>query len=115
MTTTITLPFPPSVNGVFRRHNGSHLSEKYVAWRDEAGWQLKAQRPQPIKGRVHVEIRLVAPDKKLRDGDNLLKAPLDLLVKHGIIEDDNNHFVRKTTVEWADEGAPCTVTVRAAA
>lgn len=115
MTTTITLPFPPSVNGVFRRHNGSHLSEKYVAWRDEAGWQLKAQRPLPIKEPVHVEIQLVAPDRRARDGDNLLKAPLDLLVKHGVIEDDNNRFVRKTTVEWVDTGAPCTVTVRAAA
>ncbi len=50
--TTITLPFPPSVNGTFRKHNGSHLSERYREWRDAAGWELKAQRPQPIKGKV---------------------------------------------------------------
>jgi crossover junction endodeoxyribonuclease RusA len=112
--TTITLPFPPSVNGTFRKHNGSHLSERYREWRDAAGWELKAQRPQPIKGKVHIEMQLVAPDRRARDGDNLLKAPLDLLVKHGIVEDDSNKFVSKGSFKWVHIGAPCTITVTAA-
>nr|WP_281261308.1 RusA family crossover junction endodeoxyribonuclease [Devosia submarina] len=66
------------------------------------------------KARSHIEMQLVAPDRRARDGDNLLKAPLDLLVKHGIIEDDSNKFVSKGSFEWVDIGAPCTITVTAA-
>jgi crossover junction endodeoxyribonuclease RusA len=110
--TTITLPFPKSVNGTFKRHNGSHLSEAYKAWRDEAGAMLLQQRPKAVPGKVRVEMLLKAPDRRLRDIDNLFKGVLDLLVKHGVIDDDNNRFVRGVSAEWVDEGAPCTVIIR---
>lgn len=112
MITSITLPFPTSLNANYGKHNGSRLSERYKAWRDEAGYMLKAQRPKPVPGRVTVEIALVAPDRRVRDGDNLVKSVLDLLVKHGVIEEDNNRFVRKGSFEWLDTGPACTVTVR---
>lgn len=105
------LPFPPSVNGTFRKHNGSHLSEKYREWRDHAAMRLMLYRCRHIPGPVMPEIAYRAPDKRYRDIDNLLKAPLDLLVKQGIIEDDNSRVVREIRARWVEEGEPCTVTI----
>lgn len=72
---------------------------------------LKQQKPAPVAGRVNITIELVAPDRRLRDGDNYKKAPIDLLVAHGIIEADNNRIVRQSLVRWVDTGEPCTVFV----
>ena len=76
--TTFTLPYPVSVNGAFKLHNGARLSKSYRAWRDAAGIELLSQRPQKMAGRVHVSIAFRAPDRRRRDIDNLLKAVLDL-------------------------------------
>lgn len=111
----IVLPFPPSVNGTFRKHNGSHLSEKYRQWRDLAGMRLAVYGPLRITGQVALDIAYCAPDRRKRDIDNLLKAPLDLLVKQGVIEDDNNRVVREIRARWVDEGGPVTITISRAA
>lgn len=107
----IYLPFPPSVNRLRDRYNGARLSKKYREWRDAAGWEIKSQKPQKFAGEVGVEVHLVAPDKRIRDGDNLLKATLDLLVIHQIIADDSNRVLREASFKWFDEGHPCTVIV----
>lgn len=112
MSTSFTLPYPVSVNGAFKLHNGRRLSKEYRAWRDAAGLELRAQKPERHKGKVTVQIDLVAPDRRIRDADNVLKALLDLIVKHGVIEDDSNRFLRTIQIGWADEGAPVTITVR---
>jgi Holliday junction resolvase RusA-like endonuclease len=110
----LVLPYPPSLNAIFRRFNGSHLSEDYRKWRDDAGWELVRQKPRPIAGPVAIEVQLTAPDKRRRDLDNSgFKAVIDLLVKHSIIEADDSRIVRKIQAEWASTGVPCTVTVRA--
>jgi Holliday junction resolvase RusA-like endonuclease len=109
----VELPFPPSQNRLFRQFKGSHLSENYRKWRDEAGWGMKAQRPGKVSGPVSVSVSLVAPDKRRRDLDNVgFKAVIDLLVTHQIIEADDSTCVRKIEAEWASSGAPCTVHVR---
>jgi len=116
MTVTLTLPFPVSVNGAFRRYNGKHLSERYRRWRDNAGWELKCQRPRKLKGPVEVEISLRAPDRRKRDGDNLAKGLLDLLAAHGVIEDDNRFIVHRQSIEWIEDGLPrAVVTIRSIA
>jgi len=111
MTKGIVLPFPVSTHQAFRKHNGRYLSAKYRAWRDEAGWMVKHQRPAACHGPVSTLIELKAPDRRLRDGDNYKKGPIDLLVAHGIIEADNNRIVKQSTVRWVDAGEPCTVFV----
>lgn len=112
--TRLTLPFPPSLNAIFRKFKGSHLSEAYRAWRDEAGWTLQAQRPAKISGPVTIAVSLVPPDKRRRDLDNCgFKAIIDLLVKHEIIDADDSRIVRRIEAEWAVSGDPCTVSVRA--
>lgn len=113
--TVVRLPFPISVNGAFKRHNGGHLSKSYKRWRDRAFAMLLEQRPQPIAGRVSVLMELCPPTKILRDIDNLWKGPLDLLVARGLIEDDNIRVVREITARVVDSGPECVLFIRSAA
>lgn len=110
--TTFTLPYPVSVNGAFKMHNGARLSKAYRAWRDAAGLELISQRPRKHFGRVHISLAFLAPDRRRRDADNLLKAVFDLCVKHGVIADDSNRVLRSFDVAWVDDGAPVTVSIR---
>jgi crossover junction endodeoxyribonuclease RusA len=112
--TTISMPWPPSIHKVFKRHNGKFMSAEYRRWRDEAGWLLKAQKPAAITGPVSVRIDLCAPDKRRRDSDNYTKAPLDLLVAHGVIEADDSRILKSITARWVESGEPCVVFVEAA-
>ena len=84
-----TLALPPSVNSLWTnvRGRGRVRTPAYDRWRKAAGWELQAQRPKAVKGRVAIQIRASPPVRK-RDLDNLAKPALDLLVAHGAIEDD---------------------------
>src|SRR6516164_2018760 len=88
---TIDLPLPPGVNRLWRSNRGRvHRSAPYAAWLREAGWSLLEQRPKAVPGCVSVTISAGKPDKRRRDLDNIAgKAVLDLLTKHGVIEDDS--------------------------
>jgi crossover junction endodeoxyribonuclease RusA len=110
----VTLPFPVSMNRLYRSVGGrSIMSEAYRKWREAAGWRVVELRPGKVLGPVSISVSLVAPDKRRRDIDNVgFKAVIDLLVKHQIIEADDSRIVRKIQAEWASSGAPCTVTVR---
>ncbi|WAJ27565.1 RusA family crossover junction endodeoxyribonuclease [Antarcticirhabdus aurantiaca] len=113
---TVSLPFPPSGHTLFKRQGGKSMSATYRAWRDEAGWLLKQQRPGSIIGRVDLVVELVAPDSRARDADNYNKAPIDLLVAHGVIEADDRRIVREITTRWIDGVAgTCIVTIQKAA
>lgn len=99
---TFLLPFPPSVNTMFptdKRTGRRFVSDDYKKWRTEAGWALKSQNPQRTEGHVHVDIIIVRPDRRKRDLDNLTKALMDLLVDHGVIEDDSK--VTRTQSSWS--------------
>ena len=108
------LPFPVPLHALWLKHRGGGgiPTPRYQAYGKEAGWMIRQQRAGRIEGPASVMIRLVAPDKRKRDGDNLLKCLFDTLKTNQIIEDDNKDIVRRFTVEWADTGAPCTVLVQ---
>ncbi len=112
----IELPFPPSVNALYRAVGGrSILSERYRKWKAEAGTLLMSQRPAKLTGPVSILVELCPTDKRRRDIDNAgFKAVLDLLVTMRIIEADDSRCVREITGRWVDAGEPCTVFVRAA-
>lgn len=103
------LPWPPSTNGLFVNagRGGRNLSKRYREWREEAAAAL-LQQPQtrtPISTPISIHIALTAPTRAHRDASNYVKAVEDLIVQHGIIEDDDERFVRKVIVEWQDPPA----------
>ena len=88
--TTITLPWPPAVNNLFLNVGKRRIrAPRYDAWMLEAQAAVLQQRPGKIKGEFDVEMACERPDRRRRDLDGLFKAPMDLLVKMGVIEDDS--------------------------
>jgi crossover junction endodeoxyribonuclease RusA len=88
----LELPAPPSVNTMFRNTaRGRVKTQHYVDWQSSAGWKLRLQKPASIKGDVIVVLG-VEREARMRaaDIDNRVKAMLDLLVTHGVIEDDKH-------------------------
>jgi len=113
-TARISIDFPPSVNNLFLnagKGRGRVPTPEYRAWRERTAWMIAAQKPLPIAGKVNVRVDLVAPDKRRRDADNLAKAPLDAIVRAGLIDDDS--AIRRLSIGWEDSGEPCTITITA--
>lgn len=80
---------PPSLNNMFVNagKKGRIPSKRYVAWRNEAGWLLARQHPGRIAGRYALEIYIEAGARA--DIGNLEKGLSDLLVSHGVVDDDS--------------------------
>lgn len=98
----LTLPFPPGVNNLFAtRGNRRIVSQKYEAWRREAHYLARAQvrAGTCIKGPFNIVLTFGRKDRRRRDLDGLAKAPLDLLVTLGIIEDDS--LADEIILRWA--------------
>jgi crossover junction endodeoxyribonuclease RusA len=83
------LPMPPSTNNLFVNvpKRGRVPSARYRQWKTAAGLTLNVQRPEPVKGSAMVI--MYVPWKVRGDIDNRIKPILDLLVTHGVIEDDS--------------------------
>jgi Holliday junction resolvase RusA-like endonuclease len=113
MSNALRLPMPPSVNHLYPSgKNGRRFpSKEYKSWRTEAGYSLLAQRPEKVKGDV-VLTMLFGPRIRNADVTNRIKAVEDLLVEMRVIEDDR--FVVRCDVAWADNVKGCAVVVRAA-
>jgi Holliday junction resolvase RusA-like endonuclease len=114
--TVVQLPFPPSTNNMFVNGvRGRYPSQKYVEWTIEAGWELQRQRPSKVAGMVNLKFEFQeGRDKRKRDVTNLIKAPEDLLVKHGIIEADDGSIVRRVEASWTTEVEGVRITIEAA-
>lgn len=105
----LELPIPPSINccfvNVLTGRGGSRASrarsKKYRAWASAAGWHLKIARPKKVAGATEIEILVARPNKN-SDVDNRIKPVLDLLVTHGVIDDDRH--VESTSARWARPG-----------
>ena len=116
MRIVVHLPFPPSVNHIWRsKAGGSYLSKQYTAWKKLAGqeWLLqKKNQPRGILGPYSAILILAKPDKRRRDLDNCTKAVKDFAVDHGLIEDDSlcqELIIRWCTKEEAPLGAVLTL------
>lgn len=105
MSTLLTLPWPPSVNGYWlhTRTGHTYIGEK---GREYISLVMDIVRTQNIiapAGGVHVEIRAIPPDRRTRDLDNLIKACFDSLTKAGFWEDDylvDHLTIQRCEVEW---------------
>lgn len=111
--TVLNLPFPPSVNNLFVNGKfGRFRSQKYDSWIMEAGNEILRQRPRKVAGPVILTFEFQeGRDNRKRDISNLIKAPEDLLVKHGIIEADDGSIVREIKLKWSAEVEGVRVTV----
>jgi crossover junction endodeoxyribonuclease RusA len=95
----LTLPWPPSVNHYWV-HTKTHsfISQKGRDYRKAVSAivanNLTVMRDNPIK----VEIVAYRPDRRLRDLDNLLKAPLDALTHAQVWKDDSQ--IRDLRIKW---------------
>jgi Holliday junction resolvase RusA-like endonuclease len=99
--TSLVLPWPPALNNLFANVGRRRIrTSRYEAWIAQAGASVARQRPERLAGPFKVELVLLPPDRRVRDLDGLAKAPLDLLVKAGVIEDD--HLAREIRIRWAD-------------
>lgn len=111
--TVINLPFPPSLNNMFiNGSRGRFRSQKYDSWIMEAGAEIMRQRPAKVAGPVNLIFEFQeGRDNRKRDITNLIKAPEDLLVKHGVIEADDGTIVRKVQANWNAEVEGVRVTI----
>lgn len=120
----IDLPFPPSVNRLWRSGGDGasrvFLSKSYVKWKDAADVLLlssKGWRGKKICGAFSAEIAISPPKGQARgDLDNRIKAVCDFLQRVEIIENDKH--CQRLLIEWVDiSRAPtgCRVVVRACA
>ena len=114
LTIKITIPYPPSVNRIWRTNGKgtTYSSPAYKAWQKEAQWAIIGQtRGRKIIGPYHLTINAVRPDKRRRDIGNLEKALSDALVNSGFIEDDCN--CEQILARWVidPDAPPCEVII----
>mgnify|MGYP003680851693 CR=1 FL=1 len=106
----LTLPFPPSVNGLYATNfktKRRFKSKKYTEWGNLALCHLNGV--PSIHGKVKVLDEVGRPDKRRRDVANYEKAVSDTLVTADILDDDS--LIEEITLRWADvEGVEITIT-----
>lgn len=95
--TTVTLPYPPSVNHYWRhvRVKSGHsfcnrvlISEEGRLYRQYI-LTMSYRLPKFKKQLIEVSIIAHPPDNRRRDIDNLFKSVLDSLAHAGVYEDDS--------------------------
>jgi crossover junction endodeoxyribonuclease RusA len=86
----IELPFPPSVNHLWRRVGPrTLLSRDGRAYHRRVRNLLVAHGIRPIEGRLAVTVDVHPPDRRRRDLDNLQKGLLDAMQHGGVFHDDS--------------------------
>lgn len=96
---TLNLPYPPSVNSIWRHGRGKsgktvvYLDQKYVAWKREADMaflQQKRDCGEKIIGQFDAAIWFdETRRRKNTDIDNRIKVVLDALQRFGVIQNDS--------------------------
>lgn len=103
----LSLPYPPSTNGIWRRvDNKTILSGAARAYRTAVAKTILQAKAQghfatgllPLNGRLSLSLTLISPNNTRRDLDNFIKAAQDALTHAGIWRDDAQiddlHIVR---------------------
>lgn len=102
MQFTFNLPWPPSVNAIYRRSSkGVKLTRAAKRYRDEVlaslidqrdqfgGWPAGVPGPPLLTGSLRVHVTTYQPlDGHKHDLDNLFKATLDALQEANVFYDD---------------------------
>ena len=96
----IHLPYPPSINRLYRSINGRSILSKIGRdyYRDVV--PIAEASGINTRGPYVLIIRAHRPDKRRRDIGNLEKVTSDILVKAGIVEDDS--YAQAILSSWSD-------------
>lgn len=107
----IVLPFPPSVNQLYAtdwKTKRRFKSKRYAEW-CKAAEPSVYQTSERFIVPVRIEYRFGRPDKRKRDLSNLFKACDDLLVHHGIIQDDSD--IHEILADWSGKPGFVEITI----
>lgn len=94
---SFTLPFPPSVNGLFAGKGRRYCSRTYKAWKAAARPFVPAGL---IAGPYSLDLLFDRPDRRARDLGNFEKGISDLIVEAGLVIDDS--CCQRMTLAWSD-------------
>lgn len=102
----VSLPYPPTVNTYWRMfRNRMIISAKGRKYRVSVlECVLKQRAKKHLEGDLKVTIKVVKPDNRRRDLDNLLKAILDGLTHAGLWEDDSQ--IKDLRIAWVQKPEP---------
>lgn len=111
--TVLTLPFPISVNAMYRNVGMARAkSQKYREWCAIAQAEIMRQRPKPVPGQVMLTYEVQRfPDNRRRDVGNYEKGVTDCLVENRLIEDDDCRFVQEIRLRWNPEVEGVRITI----
>ena len=92
MTVHLHLPFPLSVNALYKNVGKRRAkSKRYIDWLRPATYALKAQyRGKLIEGPIMVTLAYKQPDRRRRDVGNLEKCVTDLMT--GVVYKDDSQI-----------------------
>lgn len=94
----ITIPIPPRTKKNSQRIvliKGRPVplpSKEYAAYEKACGAFIRRPK-EPIAYPVTVAVKYYMPTRRRVDGVNLLEATLDILVRYGVLADDNRNIV----------------------
>jgi len=84
------LPYPPSVNTLWRRRGSRYyLSKRGKLFREAVRIAVLSMHCPTFTGEVAVEIDVAPPDRMRRDIDNIIKIILDSLQLAKVYHDDS--------------------------
>ena len=86
------LPYPPSINHYYvRTRRGMAIGKKGKAYREAVWWgcALKSGITKPLTGSLRIALKVMLPDRRMRDLDNIQKCLLDALEHAGVVANDN--------------------------
>lgn len=112
---TITLPFPPSVNGYWRCYMGRAILSKPGREYRKKTLAAVAEQGSPQFGDARVEVTMIlhAPDSRRRDIDNYSKGVLDGLTHAGVWSDDeqiDDLHIKRGEIRKGEGAAVVTIT-----
>jgi len=110
---SLTLPYPPSVNTYwgFKGHQ-RFLTTKARQFKGAVAHEVSLTSTRFGASRLEVSVDLHAPDKRVRDIDNVLKPLLDALVQSGLFDDDSQVDMLTITRKPPIKGGRCIVVIR---
>ncbi|MFI4911149.1 MAG: RusA family crossover junction endodeoxyribonuclease [Sedimentisphaeraceae bacterium JB056] len=86
----LTLPWPPSVNHYYRKVGSRMLiSRRGRIYRQAVCFIVRELGIKTFDCELKITIDAYPPDRRRRDGDNLLKAIFDSLQHGGLFQDDS--------------------------